>query len=250
MGRAIEAIEKDLQSLENQCKALAESLQKADSNYLELLAQGLHQQLIMTAYYLCTQVYAEFFLQLSFSQTEQVQNSLKKAVKDLKNELESLQENCQTTLEFKDPIHLVDWQKNLENNISNSLNVASRTANQILHQAGIFPQQAPASLIELATEIDTLNDAIASAPNLVNIMVQNPEIPENGAPIITSIKAIQLRLTDIEFSNSQIMGARHHIRHLLSQLVNLQREYQQKQGEWLIVEAENAWRRSWFDEDK
>jgi cell division protein FtsL len=249
MARPIETIEKDIETLQTQCKLIAEHLSKADAKYLESLAQGVHQQLIMTAYQVCTQVYPKLFLQLSFSQTEQVQKHLKQAVKDLQIQLRSLQEGCQDTLEFKAPLDVIDWQKSLENKISNSFNVASREVNYILHKAGIFPQEAPTDLIEAATQIDTASEAIASAPNLVNIMVQNPEIPEDGAPILTSIKAIQLRLADIEFSNSQIMTARHQIRHLLSQLANLQREYQQRQGEWLIVEAENAWRRSWFEED-
>ncbi|PSB02028.1 hypothetical protein [Merismopedia glauca] len=248
MARAIEIIEKEIQDLETQVKLLAEKLQKADSNYLECLALGVRQQLIMTAYYVCTQVYPEFFLKLSFSQTEQLQKHLKKIVIELQSQLLSLSQNSISALELKDPRELISWQKSLESNISNSLEIVSGEANLIIQKAGIFPPNVPSSLIEAASQIDRSSEAIASSPNLINIMVQNPEIPENGAPIITSVQAIQLRLADIEFNNSQIMSARHQIRHLLSQLSNLLREYQQIQGERLIVEAENAWRRSWFDE--
>lgn len=256
MGRAIEVIESEIKAIEERVKLLAEKLHQAETNYLKLLAKGVRQQLIMTAYRLCTQVYPDAFLQLSFSETEQLQQQLKKVVQELQKELTALEAGSSYALELSNPMELTAWQKMLEVSISNYLQVASASANQAIEKAGIFPANKPSNFIDTASKMEELGEAtspsesyaIASSPNLVNLMVENPEIPENGEPIVTSVQAIYLRLMDIEFNDSQIAGARHQIRHLVSQLANLQREYQQKQGERIVVAAENAWRRSWFDE--
>jgi DNA-binding transcriptional regulator GbsR (MarR family) len=248
MARPIESIEKEIHLLETTVSSLAQKLQTTNSNYLTSLIKGVPQQLIMAGYYICTQAYPEFFLQLSFSQTEQVQKYLKKVVKELQDRLHLLSENSIASEEIKEPLQLITRQKKLELEIANSLETASSEANTTLQQAGIFPGNVSATLIEATRQIDSGSEAIASAPNLVNIMVQNSELPEKVTPIMTSVQAIQLRLADIEFNNREIMSLRHQIRHLLSQLAKLQKEYQLKQSERLVVEAENAWRRSWFEE--
>jgi hypothetical protein len=248
MARPIESIEKEIRLLQTTVKSLAQKLQTNNSNYITSLIEGIPQQLIMAGYYVCTQAYPEFFLQLSFSQTEQVQKHLKKVAKDLQDRLHLLSETSITSEEIIEPLDVITWQKKLELEIASSLESASSEANKILQQAGIFPGNVSASLIETTRQIDGSSEAIASAPNLVNIMVQNSELTEKVTPIMTSVQAIQLRLADIEFSDREIMSLRHQIRHLLSQLAKLQKEYQLKQSERLVVEAENAWRRSWFEE--
>jgi len=59
---------------------------------------------------------------------------------------------------------------------------------------------------------------------------------------------IQLRLTEIEFADAALNVIRNRIRNHSAQLRNLGREYQKKQRERAIAEAQSAWRASWFDD--
>jgi hypothetical protein len=62
------------------------------------------------------------------------------------------------------------------------------------------------------------------------------------------IVAVQLRLSEIELGDAQVMAARHQIRHLLHRLNTLKREYRTRDRERAVARAEAAWRASWFDE--
>ncbi|CCH65707.1 hypothetical protein RINTHM_12470 [Richelia intracellularis HM01] len=57
-----------------------------------------------------------------------------------------------------------------------------------------------------------------------------------------------LRLGEIEFANKQLSSLRKQIRYILGKLNKLGRQYQQKQREYSIAEAESAWRASWFED--
>src|SRR3712207_8915862 len=54
--------------------------------------------------------------------------------------------------------------------------------------------------------------------------------------------------SDIEFADATVMAGRSQIRNLSSRLSNLKREFQKKQRERLITEAEAAWRSSRSEE--
>jgi hypothetical protein len=65
---------------------------------------------------------------------------------------------------------------------------------------------------------------------------------------VTQLIAIQLRLSEIEFADTNVRTARNQVRQLESKLASLGREYHKRQRERTIAEAEAAWRASWFDE--
>jgi uncharacterized protein YecT (DUF1311 family) len=60
--------------------------------------------------------------------------------------------------------------------------------------------------------------------------------------------AIHLRLSEIEFADSTVMAFRNQIRNLNAQFTTLRREFQKKQRERTVADAQAAWRACWFEE--
>ena len=84
-------------------------------------------------------------------------------------------------------------------------------------------------------------------PNLLNLVVQieNEQDPEDSK--LTQIMAINLRLGEMEFADTQLSSARRQIRNILVQLNKVGRDYRKKQRERSVSEAESAWRACWFE---
>jgi hypothetical protein len=60
--------------------------------------------------------------------------------------------------------------------------------------------------------------------------------------------AINLRLGEIEFADAMLSSYRKQIRSVLLQLNRLGQEYQKKQRERSVAQAEAAWRAIWSDD--
>jgi thiaminase len=147
------------------------------------------------------------------------------------------------------PIELAQWQQNLEEAIAYTLTTLSLETNRLLQQAGILPQKLPASLLEVATTAsETATEIAGGPPNLLNLLIETENSPESEDSKVTQLIAIQLRLPEIEFADVNVRATRNQIRQLEARLNSLKREYQKKQRERMIAEAEAAWRSSWFDE--
>ncbi|WP_036482858.1 hypothetical protein [Myxosarcina sp. GI1] len=77
MAKSIKQIQQELKTLESSVEEAGRELKDAYARYLELLSQSAKQQLILACYQLCTQVYPEFFLSLSLSQKQELQQKLR-----------------------------------------------------------------------------------------------------------------------------------------------------------------------------
>ncbi len=62
------------------------------------------------------------------------------------------------------------------------------------------------------------------------------------------IMLINLRLSDIEFSDARVTSYRKQLRHLQDRLYSKGQDYQRKQKEYAIAQAEFAWRSSWVED--
>lgn len=82
MVRAIERIERDIEALEAQVRAIAAELHANYIRYYTALGAAVRQQLILATYHLCTQGYPEAFLKLSLSQRQKLQQSIRQAGTD------------------------------------------------------------------------------------------------------------------------------------------------------------------------
>lgn len=250
-----------LAALEEAIKAITEEFFKTYSNYLTALGKAVRQQLIMASYQICTQGYPESFLGLSFNQRQDLQQSLQQltvqAQKGLISQLDSLRqpeeggENATPT----NPEILIQWQEQLEQGILLILQTLSREANRLLQQTGILPKKLPEVVLEAATKAEAAHsEPVTGPPNLLNLLIESEPSedsagePQKPSSTVTHIIAINLRLSDIEFADAAVMAGRNQIRNLSSRLNNLKREFQKKQRERLITEAEAAWRSSWFED--
>jgi hypothetical protein len=138
------------------------------------------------------------------------------------------------------PKDLAHWQKALETHIARELESASHSANRTMQQAGILPQRLPEPILEVAAKADLA--AEAAAPNVLSLLI------EAKGRELTQVMVIRLRLTEIEFSDPMALNGRSQIRTLLTHLNKLKRDYQKKQKQKAIAQAEAAWRSSWYED--
>ncbi len=286
MARLIQQIQKDLTELERKVAELAVELNSLYRKYLEAFSQSAKQQLILASYQICTHVYPEAFLKLSFSQRETLQKKLKEIGDRIKTRLLDLLEQPSntpqatiteqmllhltnageqlfqipetepenSTIKIFNPEELVYWCKKIEHGISEILEEISQSVNEHLHQAHILPPQLPPKILEMALQAEEEGIAIGNSPNILNLLVETQEEQEEAKdgsvekePQITKLAALNLRLSEIEFVDPSLSNERKEIRILLERLSKIWQIYRKLQRERAIAEAESAWRASWHE---
>ena len=254
MVRSVERIERDIAALEEAVGALSVEIRSAYESYLTALGQALRQQLILASYHLCTQGHPDNFLGLSFTQRQKLQQAIRKLGQRASDQLIAhFQVGSDAPLEASTPqIHnpkeLGQWQQKLEQAIANTLKTLSREANHLLQQTGITPNTLPSPLLEAAANSsEASHEVIAGPPNLLNLLVDQSD-EESQDSSATHIVAIHLRLSEVEFADATLRAKRNQIRTLEVRTSSLEREYNKKQRERAVAEAEAAWRASWFEE--
>ncbi|MFE4107196.1 hypothetical protein [Almyronema epifaneia] len=167
--------------------------------------------------------------------------------------------------EVLSPPELVKRHLRLEQRIRHTLRLLSQDANQALKQVKILPD-LPESILAAAAEAEAMTEMASGTPNVLNVLVElgsaeteadeedeegegaeadNENLPEGSA--MTHLVAINLRLSEVEFTDSTVAVWRTKIREKLARLKGLAQQYQQKQREQAIAEAEAAWRASWVE---
>ncbi|MBD2463265.1 hypothetical protein H6G89_19710 [Oscillatoria sp. FACHB-1407] len=89
MTRAVDQIERDIAALEQAVVAIAQDLHTTYEDYLTDLGQAVKRQLVLAAYHICTQGYPDRFLQLSLSQRQELQQTLKQLAQQAQTQLMS-----------------------------------------------------------------------------------------------------------------------------------------------------------------
>jgi hypothetical protein len=145
------------------------------------------------------------------------------------------------------PDELINSYLFVENSIHKTLNDLSRAANNYLQESGILPKKLPPKLWEMALQAEERGSVMSGSPNLLNLLIEREDEQEDEQRDTTSITAICLRLSEIEFSDPILSSYRNQIRNILARMEKFREEYRQKQREYAIAEAESAWRSSWFD---
>lgn len=266
MARAIEQIERDLTQLKSQSLKLGEELEQLYQKYFALLGPAIAQQTIQASYYLCTTSYPDQFLRLSASQREHLlksfQRVIKYAIADLEEKLsppqpEGISAETKTTKvasdRFTTPESLYNWHKELEQAIQHTTTTISHKVNLLLQQAQILPSSLPKSILEATTKAGERGENMANLPNLLSVLIERSETEDSDEEEdlrlnIIQIDTLYLRLTEIEFVDMEVMSWRKQINQLVSKIRTLRREYQHKQKDLKIAEAESAWRNSWFED--
>ena len=152
------------------------------------------------------------------------------------------------------PESLARWQNSIEKSIAHILKLLSRDTNRLLQQSGILPSQLPEPVLEAASQAESSGESVAGPPNLLNLIIETDassasrKLAETLGSRALHITAIKLRLSEIEFADAATSAWRQQIRNLSVKLNSLGRDYQKKQRELAVVEAESAWRSSWFED--
>jgi hypothetical protein len=278
MARAINIIRKDLVAIEEKVEQLFREIHYFYGQYLNLLSQSVRRQLIVACYHICTQIYPQPFLNLSFDKRHKFQNNLKQLSKETQGQLLSYlatslspeteeiseaQEEAETEPavptpsdslilpKITNPEELFEWCKSLEKGIQKTLENLSQNANNQLQQTGILPSRLPSRILEMALQAEESGTAVNQTPNLLDLMVEIEKKEGNSRDKITEkpmrITAVRLRLSEIEFADPALSVARNQIRDLLDTVKKIRQQYRQVQQDYAIAQAEAAWRSSWSE---
>ncbi|MGB8686045.1 MAG: hypothetical protein WCD53_01705 [Microcoleus sp.] len=282
---ARERIEQDLTELSEAMAALNLEFRSTYKAYLTALGQAVRQQLILACYHLCTQAAPESFLKLSFDGRQKMQHSVRSLAMASQEKLRSLVTQSESESEIESeseseiesesdffainfqlparnnqlsmansPESWARWQESIEKSIANIIKLLSRDTNRLLKQVGILPHQLPEPVLLAASQADSSGDSVAGPPNLLNLIIETNDssesesLGETRGTTAIQITAIKLRLSEIEFADADTSAWRQQIRNLSVRLNAIGRDYQKKQRELAVVEAESAWRASWFED--
>ncbi|SKB13065.1 conserved hypothetical protein [Planktothrix sp. PCC 11201] len=273
MAGSINRVDQDIAALEEAIAKIAQEFHQAYEVYLVALGQGVRQQLILASYHLCTQTYPQAFLELSVSQRQKLQQELRNLARQMQTDLcDSLhilvsfelvdgeeedftseqgeaqpEENLQVS-RTPQPLDLLAWQEGIETEIVRLLKLLSKDANLLLQRFGLLPKKLPEAILEVASKAQASSDMVAGPANLLQIMIETEDDDESQTSMMTKLTAIHLRLGEIEFADANVMARRHQLRHLSGQLSGIRRDYQKKLRERAILQAEDAWRASWYED--
>ena len=282
---ARERIQQDLTELSEAMAALNLEFRSTYKGYLTALGQAVRQQLILACYHLCTQAEPESFLKLSFDGRQKMQQSVRSLAMASQEKLRSLvtqsesegdiesesESEIESESDFFDinfqlparnnqlsmansPESWARWQESIEKSIANIIKLLSCDTNRLLKQVGILPHQLPEPVLLAASQADSSGDSVAGPPNLLNLIIETNDssesesLGETRGTTAIQITAIKLRLSEIEFADADTSAWRQQIRNLSVRLNAIGRDYQKKQRELAVVEAESAWRASWFED--
>ena len=143
---------------------------------------------------------------------------------------------------------LAKWQEQVEKAIARALQKLSLKTNRLLQENGILPSKLPAVVLEAAAKADASGEVTTGSPNLLNLLMETESEDDAEDSTLTRIIAINLRLSEIEFADPALSASRHQIRHLSAKGNTLYRQYQKKQRERSVAQAEAAWRASWYED--
>jgi len=282
---ARERIQQDLTEISEAMAALNLEFRSTYKGYLTALGQAVRQQLILACYHLCTQAEPESFLKLSFDGRQKMQQSVRclaiasqEKLRSLVTQSESeseIESESESEIESESDFFAINfqlparnnqlsmanspeswarWQESIEKSIANIIKLLSRDTNRLLKQVGILPHQLPEPVLLAASQADSSGDSVAGPPNLLNLIIETNDssesesLGETRGTTAIQITAIKLRLSEIEFADAETSAWRQQIRNLSVRLNAIGRDYQKKQRELAVVEAESAWRASWYED--
>lgn len=245
MARSIQQLRKDLETIENKVEVISQEAEKTCQEYMSILSAVVAKNFILAAYQVCTQIYPEAFLQLSYSQREKLQQKLKETSDyDFQKLWQNIVE-VESDYTGKNPETIQEILEEWEISIKNQLEEQSKQGNHLLQDAGIIPSAIPKKILDMAIDSEEGIPGINSNQNLLHLLIESQAEETEEAPGVAKITVIRLRLGDLEFSHSQLNNQRGQIRKITEQINQLAEQYAKQKQELAIAEAETAWRASW-----
>jgi hypothetical protein len=246
MGATLEQLYQEMKNLRKSAAEVGTELQQILKEYMSVLERSVPKQLVLSSFHLCTQVYPEAFVALSVSERE----SLQKGIQSLGTQLAASLLEVQIPLQEMDlghevnPLTLLEGWENAESALVEVLREGTHKINQLLIDSHIMTVKSLDNLLTMAGQAQDAGRTITNPPNLLKAMVDPRDMLEES---IDPVIIIYLQISDLEFTDAELMSWRQKLRPLRQKLTQLQQSYAQKQEEQLTAEAIAAWRASWTE---
>ncbi|MDJ0598293.1 MAG: hypothetical protein QNJ37_05580 [Crocosphaera sp.] len=204
MARSLQKIRQEIEQLEQQSTEIFTELNKLYKHYLEALNLSIKKQLILAVYEICTKIYPEEFLQLSYSQREKLQGKIRELCQPLESQLlayitfpqptptATITEQILTQLslisnkefqlpnpeeddslsKIENPEDLVLWCKRVEQGIRMIIQDLSQEVNRELQKNNIIASQLPPQLLEMALQAEEGGIPSGNSPNILNLLIE------------------------------------------------------------------------------
>ena len=113
MGRSIRQIQQDLDNIQEAVTEAARELEALYDKYVVGLSQSVQKQLILAGYQLCTQIYPEAFINMSLSQRQRLQQTLRQLAEEMEVSLQKKPTSEDLNQEQADLNLIAEMLKNL-----------------------------------------------------------------------------------------------------------------------------------------
>ncbi|MEL7505133.1 MAG: hypothetical protein AAFN18_21995 [Cyanobacteria bacterium J06554_6] len=166
MVKTSRQIQQAIEQLQQQTTELGDELESLYEDYFKTLGEASQRQLVLAAYHLCTQVYPESFLKLSYSHREKLQKTLQQLGSQIHEQL----------LEKWQRAKRVSRQSSQSDGLSliKQLFLQAETAQALSRQTTAGGDRQPPTE---ADHSDSHPDSSAAAPTAAS-----PESPESATP--------------------------------------------------------------------
>ena len=209
MSRSLTGIEEKITKIETDTTEFFQEFQHFYRQYLKLLSYCIEQQLILAAHHICTEIYPDAFLRLTFNQRQRLQDRLRKLGREfeadlfvfLKNQAELLIEPEESAenlssemteteenesppktvpLNTANPDELLHWSRGVEYGVRETLEKISKEANSLLRGAAILSNVIPAKVLEMAVEAEENGIGMnrSGHPNILNLLIEATAVSE------------------------------------------------------------------------
>ena len=209
MSRSLTGIEEKITKIETDTTEFFQEFQHFYRQYLKLLSYCIEQQLILAAHHICTEIYPDAFLRLTFNQRQRLQDRLRKLGREfeadlfvfLKNQAELLIEPEESAenlssemteteenesppktvpLNTANPDELLHWSRGVEYGVRETLEKISKEANALLRGAAILSNAIPAKVLEMAVEAEENGIGMnrSGHPNILNLLIEATAVSE------------------------------------------------------------------------
>ncbi|NJL52547.1 MAG: hypothetical protein HC930_10590 [Hydrococcus sp. SU_1_0] len=155
---------------------------------------------------------------------------------------------------LENPEHLILWHQQIERGIKRTLDETSRKVNRLLQKSKIIPDRLPNQVIDMAMQADgdkgmRNNLKLPQVPHVMSLTVEADKSKQSqSGKKSLQISLLRLRLAELEFSDHLLNAKRGQLRNLMSKVNKLDSQYQAIQQELAIIEAQAAWRSSWYED--
>ena len=165
-----------------------------------------------------------------------------------------LEELPKERVDFQNPKHLILWHRQIERNIKKVLDSSSRKVNKHLQESRILPDRIPSKVIDIAMQADPGKSGPNNAkqpqiPHVLNLAFESDGSKKSKSPKnLVQISLLRLRLAELEFHNPLLNAKRGQIRSLMAKVKKLNNKYKSIKQETAVIEAQAAWRSSWYED--